>query len=151
MVRGGPAGTLRLALQALPSTAVTIARTRTAKASGPPPTRPSASCLLEPGKPRVAYVPLGEISGRALEHHFSLTLYQAASEASPALAAGWLHVPPPSPLASKRSLWEGGGNVGLASIDRNNKATLLFTAPYYTVKSYARVLFLRMVKLQDVS
>lgn len=46
---------------------------------------------------------------------------------------------------------EGVGNGGLASIDRNNKATLLFTAPYYTIKSYAKVLFLRMVKLQDVS
>ena len=41
--------------------------------------------------------------------------------------------------------------AALASIDRNNKATLLFTAPYYTIKSYAKVLFLRMVKLQDVS
>ena len=61
--------------------------------------------------------------------------------------------PCPSPIAPRKqeALWEGGGNVGLASIDRNNKATLLFTAPYYTVKSYARVLFLRMVKLQDVS
>ena len=40
---------------------------------------------------------------------------------------------------------------GLASVDRNNKATLPLTAPYYTNKSYAKVLFLRMVKLQDVS
>ena len=46
---------------------------------------------------------------------------------------------------------EGCGGHGLASIDRNNKATLLFTAPYRTIKSYAKVLFLRMVKLQDVS
>ena len=40
---------------------------------------------------------------------------------------------------------------GLASIDRNNKATLLFTAPYQTTKSYAKDLSPRMVKLQDAS
>jgi hypothetical protein len=40
---------------------------------------------------------------------------------------------------------------GLASIDRNNKATLLFTAPYQTTKSYAKDLSPRIVKLQDVS
>ena len=40
---------------------------------------------------------------------------------------------------------------GLASIDRNNKATLLFTAPRVMSKSYAKDLSQRMVKLQDVS
>ena len=40
---------------------------------------------------------------------------------------------------------------GLASIDRNNKTTLLFTAPCAMSKSYAKVLSPRMVKLQDVS
>ena len=34
---------------------------------------------------------------------------------------------------------------GLASIDRNNKTTLLFTAPSDITKSYAKVLFPRMV------
>ena len=41
--------------------------------------------------------------------------------------------------------------VGLASVDRNNKATLLLTAPRCITKSYAKVLSPRMVKLQDVS
>jgi hypothetical protein len=41
--------------------------------------------------------------------------------------------------------------VGLASTDRNNKTTLLFTAPCPMSKSYAKVLSPRMVKLQDVS
>jgi hypothetical protein len=45
----------------------------------------------------------------------------------------------------------GLGHVGLPSIDRNNKATLLFTGPSDTIKSYAKDLSLRMVKLQDVS
>ena len=40
---------------------------------------------------------------------------------------------------------------GLASADRNNKATLLLTAPYSMTKSYAKGLSPRMVKLQDVS
>jgi hypothetical protein len=40
---------------------------------------------------------------------------------------------------------------GLASIDRNNKTTLLFTAPFRTIKSYAKDSSPRMVKLQDVS
>ena len=40
---------------------------------------------------------------------------------------------------------------GLASIDRNNKTTLLFTAPSDITKSYAKVLSPRMVKLRDVS
>ena len=39
---------------------------------------------------------------------------------------------------------------GLASADRNNKATLLLTAPYSMTKSYAKGLSPRMVKLQDV-
>jgi hypothetical protein len=43
------------------------------------------------------------------------------------------------------------GHGGLASIDRNNKTTLLFTAPYDTIKSYAKDSSPRMVKLQDVS
>lgn len=43
------------------------------------------------------------------------------------------------------------GYDGLASIDRNNKTTLLFTAPYNTIKSYAKDSSPRMVKLQDVS
>ena len=41
--------------------------------------------------------------------------------------------------------------AALASIDRNNKATLLFTAPYYTIKSYAKVLFLRMVNCKTLA
>ena len=40
---------------------------------------------------------------------------------------------------------------GLPSADRNNKATLLLTGPYRTIKSYAKDLSPRMVKLQDVS
>jgi hypothetical protein len=40
------------------------------------------------------------------------------------------------------------GSEGLASADRNNKATLLLTAPCPTLKSSARDLFPRMVKLQ---
>ena len=40
---------------------------------------------------------------------------------------------------------------GLASADRNNKATLLLTAPYSMTKSYAKGLSPRMVKLQDVN
>jgi hypothetical protein len=40
---------------------------------------------------------------------------------------------------------------GLASADRNNKATLLLTTPYSMTKSYAKGLSPRMVKLQDVS
>ena len=40
---------------------------------------------------------------------------------------------------------------GLASVDRNNKATLPLTAPYGVSKSYAKVLSPRIVKLQDVS
>ncbi|KAF3268496.1 hypothetical protein TWF970_001367, partial [Orbilia oligospora] len=40
------------------------------------------------------------------------------------------------------------GSEGLASADRNNKATLLLTAPCLTLKSSARDLFPRMVKLQ---
>ena len=40
---------------------------------------------------------------------------------------------------------------GLASVDRNNKTTLLLTAPYSMTKSYAKGLSPRMVKLQDVS
>jgi hypothetical protein len=67
------------------------------------------------------------------------------------LDRGLLHGPSLIAPRTQEALWEGGGNVGLASIDRNNKATLLFTAPYYTIKSYAKVLYLRMVKLQDVS
>jgi hypothetical protein len=43
------------------------------------------------------------------------------------------------------------GDGRLRSIDRNNKATLLFTRRYRTIKSYAKVLSPRMVKLQDVS
>ena len=41
--------------------------------------------------------------------------------------------------------------AGLGSIDRNNKATLLFTPPGCTTKSYAKGLSLRIVKLQYVS
>jgi hypothetical protein len=41
--------------------------------------------------------------------------------------------------------------VGLRSVDRNNKATLLLTRPSGTIKSYAKDLSPRMVKLQDVS
>jgi hypothetical protein len=40
---------------------------------------------------------------------------------------------------------------GLPSADRNNKATLLLTGPYRTIKSYAKDLSPRMVKLQDAS
>ena len=40
---------------------------------------------------------------------------------------------------------------GLASADRNNKTTLLFTAPREMSKSYAKDLSPRIVKLQDVS
>jgi hypothetical protein len=47
--------------------------------------------------------------------------------------------------------WETLDSDGLGSIDRNNKATLLFTPPCCTTKSYAKELFPRMVKLQDVS
>ena len=43
------------------------------------------------------------------------------------------------------------GHGGLASIDRNNKTTLLFTAPCDTIKSYAKDSSQRMVKLQFVS
>lgn len=43
------------------------------------------------------------------------------------------------------------GEDGLRSVDRNNKATLPRTRPYRTIKSYAKVLSLRIVKLQDVS
>jgi hypothetical protein len=43
------------------------------------------------------------------------------------------------------------GEDGLRSVDRNNKATLPLTRPYHTIKSYAKVLSLRIVKLQDVS
>jgi hypothetical protein len=43
------------------------------------------------------------------------------------------------------------GSEGLASADRNNKATLLLTAPCPTIKSYAKDLFPRMVKLQYAS
>lgn len=69
----------------------------------------------------------------------------------PSLLNTWFLPSPSGPSDSLVIPGEGGGDVGLASIDRNNKATLLFTAPYRTIKSYARVLFLRMVKLQDVS
>lgn len=41
--------------------------------------------------------------------------------------------------------------AGLRSVDRNNKATLLLTRPGGTIKSYAKDLSPRMVKLQDVS
>jgi hypothetical protein len=110
-------------------------------------------CPLDPSRVsqvcRATAVPCAD-SPRRAPHHSSLTLCQSTSEAPPAVGQV---APCPSPIAPRKqeALWEGGGNVGLASIDRNNKATLLFTAPYYTVKSYARVLFLRMVKLQDVS
>lgn len=40
---------------------------------------------------------------------------------------------------------------GLPSADRNNKATLLLTGPYRTIKSYAKDLSPRMVKLQCAS
>ena len=40
---------------------------------------------------------------------------------------------------------------GLASVDRNNKATLLLTGPYSTIKSYAKDSTPRIVKLQDAS
>ncbi len=43
------------------------------------------------------------------------------------------------------------GSEGLASADRNNKATLLLTAPCPTIKSSAKDLFPRMVKLQYAS
>lgn len=36
---------------------------------------------------------------------------------------------------------------GLPSVDRNNKATLLLTGPHNTIKSYAKVLTPRMVKI----
>jgi len=39
----------------------------------------------------------------------------------------------------------------LPSVDRNNKATLLLTGLYSTIKSYAKVLTPRIVKLQDAS
>jgi hypothetical protein len=42
-------------------------------------------------------------------------------------------------------------NSGLGSVDRNNKATLLLTPPFRTIKSYAKDLSPRIVKLQDVS
>ena len=42
------------------------------------------------------------------------------------------------------------GSEGLASADRNNKATLLLTRPYRATKSYARELSLHKVKLQSV-
>ena len=38
---------------------------------------------------------------------------------------------------------------GLRSADRNNKATLPLTRPHHTVKSYAKDLTPRMVKLQS--
>ena len=68
-----------------------------------------------------------------------------------------VHRTPGSHLA--RSRGSGGshtphgktGRAGLASTDRNNKTTLLFTAPGATTKSYAKVLTPRIVKLQDVS
>ena len=43
------------------------------------------------------------------------------------------------------------GHGGLPSVDRNNKATLLLTGPCGTIKSYAKDLSPRMVKLQYVS
>ena len=43
------------------------------------------------------------------------------------------------------------GDGRLRSVDRNNKATLLLTRRYRTIKSYAKVLSPRMVKLQYVS
>src|SRR5271154_4061361 len=40
---------------------------------------------------------------------------------------------------------------GLGSVDRNNKTTLPLTPPPRSIKSYAKDLSPRMVKLQDVS
>jgi hypothetical protein len=50
-------------------------------------------------------------------------------------------------VCKKTNLVDGG----LPSADRNNKATLLLTGPYRTIKSYAKDLSPRMVKLQDAS
>lgn len=43
-----------------------------------------------------------------------------------------------------KSSWQ----TGLRSVDRNNKATLPLTRPGQTIKSYAKDLSPRMVKLQ---
>ena len=71
------------------------------------------------------------------------------------LAIGCCRLLPFSPQCLVRlmgsSLGTNLGERGLASIDRNNKTTLLFTAPYRTIKSYAKDSSPRIVKLQDVS
>jgi hypothetical protein len=43
------------------------------------------------------------------------------------------------------------GDGRLRSVDRNNKATLLLTRRYRTIKSYAKVLSPRIVKLKFAS
>src|SRR5271168_1765242 len=60
-------------------------------------------------------------------------------------------IPLLTPGAGQVIKWETLKTNGLGSIDRNNKATLLFTPPCFTTKSYAKELFPRMIKLQDVS
>ena len=51
-------------------------------------------------------------------------------------------------MQPEREISTNLGSEGLASADRNNKATLLLTAPCPTVKSSAKDLFPRKVKLR---
>jgi hypothetical protein len=60
-------------------------------------------------------------------------------------------VPKPKPKTKWGVLKQTETPGGLASIDRNNKTTLLFTAPRRMTKSYAKGLSPRLVKLQDVN
>ena len=74
----------------------------------------------------------------------------------PAAAAAPTQAPSFKSLAGQATQW--GECIsrdlvrgGLRSVDRNNKATLLLTRPRGTIKSYAKDLSPRIVKLQDVS
>ena len=90
-------------------------------------------------------------SDQLLDGHKS-TLLQVSYPAKPGTQTT---NPPQHPGQARRLMGDvkstGLGRDRLRSVDRNNKTTLLLTRRCGTIKSYAKDLSPRMVKLQDVS
>jgi hypothetical protein len=105
-----------------------------------------AASRLRTKSPRTPVPPTQKLPGC---EHMSSNRAPRTERASPATTS------PSKPWARQSRRWRVSKtnrvDGGLPSADRNNKATLLLTGPYRTIKSYAKDLSPRMVKLQDAS
>lgn len=146
--------TTRVKQQSPGGVVVAVAQSAVAQASGRRG-RPSRKRVRPNEEPRLSG---GEASGQP-RHVTSSDLTRYRTVEPPRTRAPSLRSSPLGrTLRGLRFDWEGwfrnGTNLGingLVSADRNNKATLLLTTPRCTIKSSAKDLSLRIVKLQYTS